>query len=63
MITEGSDNNFITIFKDRVLSSELSDVLKDFENIAVDNNNIKEPQSKKRKRNKYYYMKDITYDF
>ncbi len=41
--TEESDNNFITILKDRISSSELSDVPKDFENMIVNNNNIKEP--------------------
>ena len=39
MITKGSDSNLIIILKDRVLSSELSNVLKDFESMAVDNNN------------------------
>ncbi len=43
MTTEGLDSNFITILEDRVLSSELSDVLEDFKSITVDNNdNIKE---------------------
>ena len=43
MITEGLDNNLIIIFQDRVLNSELSDVLEDFKNMAVNNDdNIKE---------------------
>ena len=42
IITEGLDSNLTTIFEDRVLSSELSDVLEDFERIIVNNNNIKE---------------------
>ncbi len=42
MITEESDNNLIIILEDQILSSELSDVLEDFESIAVDNNNIEE---------------------
>ncbi len=63
IITKKSNNNLITIFKDRVLSSELSNILKDFKSITVNNNNIKKPQSKKRKRNKYYYTEDITHDF
>ncbi len=64
MITEGPDSNFIIIFEDRVLSSELSDVPKDFKNMAVDNNDdVEEPQSKKRKRNKYYCTEDVTHGF
>jgi len=63
MTTEGLDSNLTTIFRDRASSSELSDVLEDFESMVVDNNNIKEPQSKKRKRNKYYYTKNITHGF
>src|SRR6266498_3944012 len=63
MITEGPDSNLVTIFKDRILSSELSDVLEDFESIAVNNNNIEELQSKKRKRNKCYYTENVTYGF
>ncbi len=44
MITERSDSNFTTILEDRALSSELSDVLKDFESITVNNDdNIKKP--------------------
>jgi len=44
IITEGLDNNLIIILEDRVLSSELSDVLEDFESMTVDNdNNIKKP--------------------
>jgi len=44
IITEGFDNNLIIILEDRVLSSELSDVLEDFESMTVDNdNNIKKP--------------------
>ncbi len=39
MITKGLNNNLTIIFEDRVSNSELSDVLKDFKNIAVDNNN------------------------
>ncbi len=65
MITEGSNNNLITILENRALNSELSDVLEDFKNITVNNNNndVKELQLKKRKRNKYYYTKDITHGF
>ncbi len=63
MITEGSDNNLITILKDRVSSSELSNVPEDFKNIAVNNDNVEKPQLKKRKRNKYYYTEDITHGF
>ncbi len=63
IITEELNNNFIIILEDRVLSSELSNVLEDFKGIIVNNNNIKEPQSKKRKRNKCYYTKDITHSF
>ena len=63
MITERPDNNLITILEDRVSNSELSNVPKDFKNIAVNNNDIKELQSKKRKRNKYHYTKNITHDF
>ncbi len=39
MITEGLNNNLTTIFEDRALNSELSNVLEDFKNITVDNNN------------------------
>ncbi len=39
MTTEGLNNNFITIFEDRVLNNELSDVLEDFKSMAVNNNN------------------------
>ncbi len=65
IITEELDSNLVIILKDRVLSSELSDVLKDFKNMAVDDDDddIKEPQSKKRKRNKCYYTKNITHGF
>ncbi len=64
MTTEGLNNNFITIFEDRVLNNELSDVLEDFKSMAVNNNNdIKKLQLKKRKCNKYYYTEDITYGF
>ena len=63
MITEGLVSNLATIFKDRTLSSELSDVLEDFKSMAVNNNNIKKSQSKKRKRNKCYYIKNITHGF
>ncbi len=63
MTTEESDSNLITILENRVLSGELSDIPEDFKNIAVDNNNIKESQSKKRKRNKYHYTEDITHGF
>ncbi len=62
--TEGLDSYFITILKDRTSSSELSDVPKDFKSITVNNNNdIKKPQLKKRKRNKYHYTKNITHGF
>ena len=63
MITERPDSNLVIIFKDRVLSSELSDVLKYFRNMIVNNNNVKELQLKKRKCNKYYYTKNITHGF
>ncbi len=64
IITEGPDNNLVIIFEDRALNSELSDVLEDFESITVNNNdNIKELQSKKRKRNKYYCTENITHGF
>jgi len=64
MITEGLDSNLIIILEDRTSSSELSNVLEDFESMAVDNNNdVEEPQSKKRKRNKCYYTENITHDF
>ncbi len=44
MITEGLDSNFVIIFEDRVLSSELSDVLEDFESMVVDDDDdVKEP--------------------
>ncbi len=42
MITEGLNSNLIIIFEDRILSSELSNVLKDFESMIVNNNNVKE---------------------
>ncbi len=42
IITEGLDNNLITILKDRVSSSELSDISEDFKNITVNNNDVKE---------------------
>jgi len=61
--TKELNNNLIIILEDRVLSSELSNVLEDFESIAVNNNNIEELQSKKRKRNKCYYTEDVTYGF
>ncbi len=63
MITEGPDSNLITILKDRALSSKLSDVLEDFKSIAVNNDDVEESQLKKRKRNKYYYTKNVTHDF
>ena len=64
MTTERSNSNLTTILKDQTSSSELSNVPKDFKNITVNNNdNIKKPQSKKRKRNKYHYTKNITYGF
>ncbi len=63
MITEGLNNNLIIILQDRVLSNKLSDILKDFKNIIVNNDDIEELQSKKRKRNKYYYMEDVTHGF
>ncbi len=40
MITEGLDSNLIIILEDRVLSNELSDVLEDFESMAVNNDDI-----------------------
>ena len=46
MITKGPDSNLITILEDRVSSSELSNVPEDFKSMAVNNNNIKEPQLK-----------------
>jgi len=63
IITEGLDNNLTIIFKDRVLSSELSNVSENFKNMIINNNDIKEPQLKKRKRNKYYYTEDIIHGF
>jgi len=64
MITEGSDSNLIIILEDRALSSELSDVPEDFKSMVVNNiDDIKEPQLKKRKRNKYYYIEDVTHGF
>jgi len=63
MITEGPDSNLVIILKDRVLSSELSDVLEDFESIAADDDDVEEPQLKKRKRNKCYCMEDVIYGF
>ena len=42
MTTEEPDSNLIVIFKNRVSSSKLSDVLEEFENIIVNNNDIKE---------------------
>jgi len=63
MITEGSDSNLTTILKDRVLSNELSDVSEDFESMAVDNDDVEEPQLKKRKRNKCYCTEDVTHGF
>ncbi len=43
MITEGLDSNLIIILEDRVLSSELSNVSKDFESITInDNDDVKE---------------------
>ncbi len=63
IITERSDNNLIIILEDRISSSELSDVLKDFKNMTVNNNDIKKSQLKKRKRNKYYYTENITHGF
>ncbi len=64
IITEKSDSNFIIILEDRASSSELSDVSEDFKNMTVDNNNdVKELQSKKRKRNKCYYIENITHGF
>ncbi len=61
--TEGLDNNLITIFKDWILSSKLSNVLEDFRSITVNDDNIEEPHLKKRKRNKCYYTKNITHGF
>jgi len=43
MITDKPDSNLITIFEDRVLSSELSDVPENFKSIVVNNDDIKEP--------------------
>ncbi len=64
MITEGLDSNLIIILKNRVSSSELSDVLKNFKSMAVNNDDdIKELQLKKRKRNKCYYTKNVTHGF
>ncbi len=64
MTTEGPDNNLTIILKNRILSSELSNILKDFKNMIVDNDDdVKKPQLKKRKRNKYYYTEDITHGF
>ena len=65
MITEGPNNNFIIILEDRVSNSELSNVPENFKNITVndDDDNVKKLQSKKRKRNKCYYTKNITYGF
>ncbi len=63
IITEGPDSNFTIILKDRTLSSELSNVSEDFKNITVNNNNVKKPQLKKRKHNKYHYTKNIAYSF
>ncbi len=64
MTTEGSNNNFVIIFKNRVSSSELSNVSENFKNITINNNDdVEEPQSKKRKRNKCYCTKNITYGF
>ena len=37
--TEKPNNNLTTILEDRTLNSELSNVLEDFKNITVDNNN------------------------
>jgi len=61
--TEGSDSNLTTILKDRVLSSELPDIPKDFKSIIVNDNDVEEPQLKKRKRNKYYYTEDVIHGF
>src|SRR6266498_812175 len=62
--TEGPDSNLTTILEDRASSSKLSNVSENFKNITVNNNNnIKEPQSKKRKRNKYHYTENITHGF
>ena len=63
MTTEGPDSNRAIIFKDRISSSKLSNAPEDFKNITVNNNDVKEPQSKKRKRNKYHYTKNITHGF
>ncbi len=64
MTTEGSDSNLTIILEDQALSNELSNVSEDFKNITVDNDDdIKEPQSKKRKRNKYYYTENVTHGF
>ena len=63
MTTKELDSNLVIILENRVLSSKLSDVLKNFKNITVNNNDIKELQLKKRKRNKYYYTKNIIHGF
>ncbi len=39
IITEGPDSNLTTILKDRISNSELSNVLKDFKSMTVNNNN------------------------
>ena len=43
MITKESNSNLTTILKDRVLSSELSDVPENFKSMTVNNNNVEEP--------------------
>ena len=42
IIMEGLDSNLAIILEDRVSSSKLSNVLKDFESMTVNDNNIKE---------------------
>ncbi len=41
MIMEGSGNNLVIILENRVLSNELSDILKDFKSMAVDDDDVK----------------------
>ncbi len=63
MTTKRPDNNLTTILKNRALNSELSNVSENFKSITVNNNNVKKPQSKKRKHNKCHYTKDVTHGF
>ena len=50
--------NTATVLEDRASSSELSDVPEDFKSMAVDDDDVEEPQSKKRKRNKCHCAED-----